>query len=135
MAAQPVTFEVEGVQFELKRLNVDDTCAGLELLMKALGPVMAADGESNWLTCALSQASCIPALLKLFAPVTKVSRKPDGSFEAGGSMVDLKPFVNDCFAGRHVLMLAFLGKAVQNEYRGFFAEAVRLAELLALPSS
>jgi hypothetical protein len=115
MAAQPVTFEVEGVQFELRRLNVDDTCAGLAMLTSGggIGP-----GQ-------------FPALLKLFAPVAKVSRKPDGTFEAGGAMVDLKPFVNDVFAGEHLRMAAFIGKAVQIEYGNFIANAGRLGELLA----
>lgn len=113
--AQPVTFEVEGVTFELKRLNVDDTCAGLAMLTAegGIGPAQ------------------FPALLKLFAPVAKVSRNPDGTFGTGGAMVDLKPFLNDCFSGEHLRMAAFIGKAVQIEYGNFIANAARLGALLA----
>lgn len=113
MAAQPVTFEVEGVTFEVSRLNVDDTCAGMALLQGGMG------------------AAQFPALLKLFAPVTKVSRAPDGTFASGGQMVSLKPFINDCFAGEHIRMAAFIGRAIQVEYGVFLANAERVAALLA----
>lgn len=125
------TFEVDGVMFEVTRLDVDATCEGLELLAKVLGPILGAEGgEVNWLAAVMGQASLIPKLLRTFAPVTKVSRCPDGRFERSGGLVPLKPFINDAFAGRQALLLGFLVKAVQNEYGGFLKDAAGLQGLL-----
>lgn len=125
------TFEVDGVMFEVTRLDVDATCEGLELLAKVLGPILGAEGgEVNWLAAVMGQASLIPKLLRTFAPVTKVSRCPDGRFERSGGLVPLKPFINDAFAGRQALLIGFLVKAVQNEYGGFLKDAAGLQGLL-----
>lgn len=133
------TFEVDGVMFEVTRLDVDATCEGLELLAKVLGPILGAEGgEVNWLAAVMGQASLIPKLLRTFAPVTKVSRisKPEGGvFQTGGVMVPLSTFLNDCFAGRQALLLGFLVKAVQNEYGGFLKDAAGLQGLLGPASS
>lgn len=128
------TFEVDGVMFEVTRLDVDATCEGLELLAKVLGPILGAEGEINWLTAVMGQASLIPRLLRTFAPVTKVSRTNDGRFERSGGLVPLKPFINDAFAGRQALLLGFLVRAVQNEYGGFLKDAAGLQGLL-VPAS
>lgn len=124
------TFEVDGVMFEVTRLDVDATCEGLELLAKVLGPILGAEGEVNWLTAVMGQASLIPKLLRTFAPVTKVSRCPDGRFERSGGLVPLKPFLNDAFAGRQARMLGFLVKACQHEYGSFLDDASALQSLL-----
>jgi hypothetical protein len=138
MSAEPTVFEVDGCTFEVKRLGVDASCEGLEVLAKALGPLMSAEGEINWMTAVLGQATQLPKLLRLFAPATKVSRFKDGRFESGGEqMVPLvagsASFVNDCFGGRHVRMIGFLVKAVQAEYGGFLAQSAELVALLPSP--
>lgn len=129
----PEVFEVDGCLFEVGRLKVDASCEGLELLAKALGPLLSAEGEINWMTAVLGQATQLPKLVRLFAPVTKVSRQPDGTFAVGGNLVPLSPFVDDCFGGRHVRMIGFLVKAVQAEYGGFLAQSAELAALLPSP--
>lgn len=123
--AAPATFEVGGCTFEVRRLSVDDTCAGIEIL-SSLGDV---DG-AEVIVAALKQARRIPEMLRLFASVTKVSRFKDGRFESGGDMVPLKAFVEDCFAGEHVRMFGFLVQAVKAEYSGFFAGVGELAALV-----
>lgn len=113
--AQPVTFEVEGVRFELTPLPVDDACVGMDLL--------TAEGMTK-----------ISKLARMFATVTKISRTPAGAFEAGGSMVDLKPFVDDAFRGRLHLMVAFVERAVKVEYGDFLARAgVEIPAFTATP--
>ena len=120
-------FEVEGIRFELSHLSVDDACHGLEVLSKTLGPAIqkladVAEDEARGreLVLALSaQASHAATLVKLFAPVCKVSRSNDGTYIDGERLVALKPFINDCFAGRVDLLMAFLFEAVQFEYAAF----------------
>lgn len=129
-------FDLEGRSFELRHLDIDEACAGLEILAKAIGPALsqaALDGavsEASMVTALLGQASQVSVLLRKFAPVAKVSRKPDGSFEAGGAMVELKPFLTDVFTGRVDLMIAFLAKAVEFEFGAFLGGAPALAGLL-----
>lgn len=135
------TFEIEGRTFELKHLDIDEACAGLEVLAKALGPALGAaalDGtvnEAGLVTALLGQASQVSVLLRKFAPAAKISRKPDGAFETGGAMVDLKPFLSDVFTGRVDLMIAFLAKAVEFEYGAFLGGAPALAALVPTPKS
>ena len=110
------TFEALGVTFEVRRLPVDEACAGLDLLQ----------GEEGF--------KKFSALLKLFAPVARVSRQSNGTFATGGPMVDLKTFQQDCFAGRLDLLVAFIAGATNAEYGGFLARAgVDPAVLQALP--
>lgn len=120
------TFEVDGCTFEVKRLSVDDTCAGIEIL-SGLGDAAGAE----LIVAALRQAKRIPEMLRLFAKHTKASRFKDGRFETGGDMIPLEKFVEDCFAGRHVRMVGFLVQAVKGEYQDFFSGAGELEKLLA----
>lgn len=127
---EPTQFEIEGRRFEVKRLGPDDACLGLELLGKALGPAAIAvlGGEApdygKVLTALLSNASHISTLLKLFTPVAKFDRA------GNGTMVDLKPFTGEVFAGRVDLMVAFLAHCVKAEYSCFLGGPNVLGELL-----
>jgi hypothetical protein len=127
---EPTQFELEGRRFEVKRLSPDDACLSLELIGKALGPAAIAvlGGEApdygKVLTALLSNASQISGLLKLFAPAAKFDRA------GNGTMVELKPFVSDVFAGRVDLMVAFLAHCVRAEHSCFLGGPNVLAELL-----
>ena len=116
-------FECDGVAFDVGRLNLNDSCKGLELLTKVLGPaVNAASGGQQAATIALlGQAGQIPAMLALFAPVAKVWRDAAGipGTVDCGTLVDLKPFVEQVFAGRLELACAFLAQCVRNEFGPF----------------
>jgi hypothetical protein len=124
-------FEIEGIRFELTNLSVDDSCAGLEVLAKALGPAIdqlgAAVAESDsaagrvLVKSVLGNAGQAAALLKTFAPRAKVSRSKDGTHAGGSLMVGLGPEANAVFAGRVDLLLAFLFEAVQFEYAAFLS--------------
>ena len=123
-------FEIEGIRFELTNLSVDDSCAGLEVLAKALGPAIdqlgaAADDPSAsgraLIKSVLGNAGQAAALLKTFAPRAKVSRSKDGGHAGGSLMVGLGPEANAVFAGRVDLLLAFLFEAVQFEYAAFLS--------------
>ena len=125
------TFEFDGVLFEVESLGVDASCEGLELVGKAVEHVVRAGEELNWVAALIQQARLFPQLLKLFAPVTKVSRQKDGRFAVGGDMVSLKPFVEDCFKGNQKRLLGFLVRACRQEYTSFFVGASELDSLLA----
>lgn len=138
-------FELEGRRFEVKRLSPDDACLGLEVLGKVLGPaayeVLAArggegeDGQAptpNYgaiLQALLTNAGQIAVLLKLFAPRTKFDRS------SNGTLIELKPFVEEVFAGRVDLMIAFLIQALRAEYACFLGGSGALASLAALGGS
>lgn len=124
------TFEFDGVLFEVDSLGVDASCEGLELLGRAIEPVLRADGEVNWVVALVQQARQFPQMLKLFAPVTKVSRQKDGVFAVGGDMVPLKPFIEDCFKGNQKRLLGFLVQACKQEYSSFFGGASGLESAL-----
>lgn len=113
------SFEIEGIRFELDHLNVDDACAGLETLGKVMAGSAAAGGFNPF--ALLSQAGHAPTLLRLFAPVCKVSRSRDGTFRGGDMMVDLKPFAGDVFRGRADVLVKFLRECVDFEYASFLA--------------
>jgi hypothetical protein len=134
-------FELEGRRFEVKSLELDDSCMGLEVLGKALGPAallafgasaISADGGADkeldygpLLQALLTQASQIAVLLKLFAPRSRFDRG------GNGFMVELKPFVGEVFGGRVDLMVAFLVHAVRAEYGCFLGGNNALGPLLA----
>lgn len=132
-------FELEGRRFEVKRLPTDDACLGLEVLGKLLGPaafevlsVRSGEGEEappiNYAAifgALLGQASQIATLLKLFAPRARFDRA------GNGTMVDLKPFLDEVFGGRVDLTIAFLTHAVRSEYACFLGGTNALAALLA----
>lgn len=137
-------FELEGRKFELKSLEPDDSCMGLEVLGKALGPAAllafagsaaaSEDGETPedkpldygaLLQAMVSQASQVGVLLKLFAPRTRFDRA------GNGFMVELKPFVSEVFGGRIDLVLAFLVHAVRAEYACFLGGSSALGPLVA----
>ena len=133
-------FECDGVAFDVGRLNLNDACNVLELLSRVLGPALSQlqANPTSALTALLGQASQIPRLLALFAPVAKFWRDQNGmpcaeSSSAGGALVDLKPFLEQVFAGRLDLACAFLAECVRNEYATFLASAGSgaLAQLLA----
>jgi hypothetical protein len=130
-------FECGGVAFDVGRLNLNDSCNGLELLAKVLGPAISQlqDNPASALTALLGQASQIPKLIALFAPVAKVARNSEGTYGAGEgfAMVDVKPFVEQVFAGRLDLACAFLAECVRLEYSTFLSSASNgaLAQLLA----
>lgn len=135
-----VEFELEGRRFEVKRLEPDDTCMGLEVLGKALGPAAliafgtaSEGGETEGkdldyaalLQALLANASQISVLVKLFAPKSKFDRSNNGA------MVELKPFIGEVFGGRVDLMIAFLVHAVRAEYASFLGGGGALGPLLA----
>lgn len=125
-------FECDGVTFDVGRLNLNDSCKGLELLSKILGPaIVAAPGGLHAAELALfTQASRIPELLALFAPVVKVHRNNDGEpcLADAGTLVDLKPFLEQVFAGRLDLACAFIAECVKNEF-GTFMKSVSTGAL------
>ncbi len=109
------TFEIEGIRFELKPLKVDDACSGMDLLT----------GDST--------VAKMAKLLKLFAPVSRVSRSTDGTLVGGSLMVPLTTFQEEVFGGRLDLLIAFVEQAVQSEYGAFLAKAgVELPSAAAL---
>ena len=122
-----VQFECDGVAFDVGRLNLNDSCKGLELLAKVVGPaagLLASDPAAAMATL-LGQASQIPALLALFAPVAKVSRDSTGAYGSfgEGSFVELKPFISAVFETRLDLAVAFLAECVRNEFGPFLQSA------------
>ncbi len=130
-------FECDGVAFDVGRLNLNDSCNGLELLAKVLGPAIGqlqADPASA-LTALLGQASQIPKLLALFVPVAKVGRSGDGAYGVGEGFgfVELKPFQEQVFTSRLDLACAFLAECIKAEYSHFLSSAQNgaLAQLLA----
>lgn len=124
-------FELEGKRFEVKRLSPDDACLGLEVLGRALGPAAAAvlgAGAPDYgaiLQALLVQASQAAVLLKLFAARAKFDRA------GNGTLIDLKPFLDEVFGGRVDLVIAFLVHAVRAEYACFLAGKGALADLAA----
>lgn len=142
-------FELEGIRFEVKRLTLEDSCLSLEILGKVLGPVALevlsskGDGEepgglslnpamyASLLATFLSNASQIAVLMKLFAPYAKVNRQMNGEY-GGTMMVELKPFLNDVFAGRVDLMVAFLVVVSRAEHGCFLGGTNVLEQLTRL---
>lgn len=145
-------FELEGIRFEVKRLSLEDTCASLEILGKVLGPValevLSSKGEpgaedsgavvslrpamyASLITTFLSNASQIAVLTKLYAPYAKVNRQMNGTY-VGALMVELKPFLNDVFAGRIDLMVAFLVVVARAEHGCFLGGTNVLEQLMGL---
>jgi hypothetical protein len=136
-------FELEGRKFAVQSLEPDDSCKGLEVLGKALGPAAllafagsaSEDGEEPaeekpldygaLLQAMISQASQIGVLLKLFAPRARFDRANNGN------MVQLKEFVSEVFGGRIDLTLAFLVHAVKSEYGCFLAGSNALGPVVA----
>lgn len=139
-------FKIEGRRFEVSRLGPDETCQGLEVLGRVLGPaalqVLSApeEGEAtdesaagtkpkpNYaaiLQALLVNASQIAVLLKLFAPRAKFDRANNGI------LVELQPFTDEVFGGRVDLMIAFLFHAARAEYGCFLGGGSALASLLA----
>jgi hypothetical protein len=141
-------FELEGRKFAVQSLEPDDSCKGLEVLGKALGPAallafagsVSASGEDGQdgaaaeeknldygalLQAMVSQASQIGVLLKLFAPRTRFDRG------GNGNMVALKEFVSEVFGGRIDLTIAFLVHAVRAEYSCFLGGSNALGPLVA----
>ena len=114
-------FELDGRRFEVKSLGIDESCAGLELFGRVAGPAIAAallDGQTNLgavIQAALSNASQLAKLLRMFAKHARYDRLQDGN------MVALTPFVDDVFAGRLELMLGFLAPCVKAEFGSFLA--------------
>jgi hypothetical protein len=124
-------FELEGKRFEVKRLSPDDACLGLEVLGRALGPAAAAvlgSGTPDYgaiLQALVTQASQLSRLLALFAPRSKFDRS------GSGTMIELKPFLDEVFGGRIDLLIAFLVHAVRAEYACFLGGSGALAQLMA----
>lgn len=130
------TFEVDGVTFEQRHLEVDAACEGLELLAQILGPAVEGLTDQNvdlgaTLASALSRSTKLAPLMRLFAGVCKVSRTPGGEYQTGGNMVELKPFAKDVFRGRLDLLMAFLVKCATFEYGRFLDGGGALAGLMA----
>jgi hypothetical protein len=130
-------FECDGVAFDVGRLNLNDSCNGLELLAKVLGPAIGQlqENPAAALTALLGQASHIPKLLALFTPAAKVARNASGEYGIGEgfAFVDLKPFQDQVFTSRLDLACAFLAECVRLEYSAFLASATSgpLAKLVA----
>lgn len=113
-------FEIGGTTYEVRRLKVKDSLAGLKLVGKVLAPALgeaarAPDGQiGHALERVVDGLDCLPQLLDLFAPATKFVAQT-------GSLVELGPFVEDQFAGRPDLCVEFIARAVQAEYGAFFS--------------
>jgi len=133
-------FECDGVAFDVGRLNLNDSCKGLEMLMKVAGPalreIVSAENRADQMlgvVSLLGQAGQIPVLLDLFLPVTKYWRDSEGnpSTEGNGMLVDLKPFKDQVFTSRLDLALAYIAECVENEYASFLASALNGTGALA----
>lgn len=114
------SFDVGGVRYEVARLKVRDSLAGLKLVSKVLAPALgeAAGAPAGQLGRALEKVveglDCLPQLLDLFVPSTKFVGPT-------GSLVELAPFVEDQFAGRPDLCVEFIVCAVRSEYGAFLS--------------
>lgn len=134
--AQTIQFEIDGQRFEVKRLDPDAACESVELVGKALGPALLAvfdipkdvlnslltEGAQSpavvqflapILSALVSHASHVAALFKLWLPGAKFDRDRNGVF------VDLKPFVDDVFAGRVDKLVAFVVQCMKAEHTCF----------------
>jgi hypothetical protein len=109
-------FEIDGRRFEVEPLNLDESFAQL------------ANVEAIFQRTDLAK---VPALLRAFAKVSKVSRSPDGSFVSGGPMIALEHFVKDVFTGKQTLAMTYLSKCVEHEYGAFFEEMAAKAAAAA----
>lgn len=115
------SFEIGGKTYQVGRLKVRDSLAGLKLVGKILLPAFAegASAPAGQLGGAIAKAveglDCLPTLLDLFVPVTKFTGPT-------GSMVELSAFIEDCFGGRPDLCVEFIARAVQGEYGAFFLD-------------
>jgi hypothetical protein len=135
-------FELEGRRFEVKALAPEDSCLGLEILGKALGPALlstlsgvtadmsveeigARIDMTQLVASLVGQASQLSALLKLFLPRTKFDR------QSNGNLVELKLFTEEVFGGRIDVLIAFLVHAVRAEYTCFLGGGSALGPLLA----
>lgn len=135
-------FELEGRRFEVKALAPEDSCLGLEILGKALGPALlstlsgvtadmsveeigARIDMTQLVASLVGQASQLSALLRLFLPRTKFDR------QSNGNLVDLKLFTEEVFGGRIDVLIAFLVHAVRAEYTCFLGGGSALGPLLA----
>jgi hypothetical protein len=134
------SFDLDGRRFEVQSLPPEDSCLGLEILGKALGPAAFVafanvtpdqspdDIEFDYpklLGALVGQASQLAALFKLFVPRTKYDRGRNGN------LVDIKLFTDEVFGGRIDLLIAFLVQAVRAEYTCFLGGSNALAQLLA----
>jgi len=135
-------FDLEGRRFEVQALAPEDSCLGLEILGKALGPALASTLSgiepgmsveeigakldlSAIVPALVGQASQLSALLRLFLPRAKFDRA------GNGNLVDLKLFTDEVFGGRIDLLIAFLVHAVRAEYTCFLGGSNALGPLLA----
>jgi len=135
-------FDLEGRRFEVQTLSPEDSCLGLEILGKALGPALMSSlsgvepgmsveeigarlNFSAIVPALVGQASQMSALLKLFLPRSKFDRA------GNGNLVELKLFTDEVFGGRVDLLIAFLVHAVRAEYTCFLGGNSALAQLLA----
>jgi hypothetical protein len=136
---QPTVVTCEGVSFEVGRLDLNASCKGLELVTRTVGPAFAqADVQARMVT-ALSNASKIPELLALFAPVTRVCRDPAGAYISAPTdgrpppWVALAPFLEDVFQGNLTLAVSFLTECVGIEYGAFLASMLSAGNQAAKP--
>lgn len=113
-------FDLDGTRFEVNSLGLDEACMGAELFGRVAGPGIAAwlDGRNTGnvggvVQAALSNASQLPKLVRMFAKQAKFDRLKDGR------MVPLEPFVNDVFAGKLEFVVAFLLPCVRAEFGSF----------------
>lgn len=112
------SFDVGGVRYEVERLKVRDSLAGLKLVGKVIAPALAeaAGAPEGQLGRAFERVveglDCLPQLLDLFVSAAKF-------VGPNGSLVELAPFVEDQFAGRPDLCVEFIARAVQAEYGRF----------------
>ncbi len=136
------TFDLEGRRFEVQPLPPEDSCLGIEILGKALGPALMSSLSgveagmsveeigakldfSAIVPALVGQASKLSALFKLFLPCSKFDR------QRNGNLVELKLFTDEVFGGRVDLLIAFLVHAVRAEYTCFLGGSNALGPLLA----
>lgn len=136
MSAPPREFELDAgdgrtLKFQVSRLKVKASLAGLRLVGKVLLPALgeAAGAPAGQLGAAISRAveglDCLPELTDLFAVVTKVPSptNPD-------AWVGLSPFIEDVFGGRPDLVLDYLVNCCQAEYGNFWRGDGQVAQML-----
>ncbi len=134
---QPTVVTCEGVSFEVGRLDLNASCKGLELVTRSCGQAFTMQEEPARTVALLSNASKIPELLALFAPVTRVCRDPAGAYISVPTdgrqppWTALAPFVEDVFQGNLTLAVAFITECVGVEFGTFLASMLIVASKTA----
>jgi hypothetical protein len=110
-------FQIDDIEFTLKRLPLEDACKGLELVGGIAGPAMATNDFVSAITAAVGK---LPQLIALFAPHCKVQGEGIGM----GGKLPLAKFVNETFNGHLDRAILFAANAAAEEYGDFLGAGI-----------